>query len=145
MLFLSAISQAMRTRKTKANRKKGTQAYLQGDTVRLSRLMGYKLVDGKYIPDTHASAIVLIFEMLASRASIYTIKKALDDRKERDSSKALYTYSRILNLIRPIYSGHLERNGRMIALTNVQPIVTLSQYRAAAKQAKEERKKLVRQ
>lgn len=142
MNFITAMAQAMRTRKAKANRRKGTQAYLDGNTVRLSRLMGYKLVNGRYIPDDHASAITLIFEMLGSGASVYEVKKALDDRKERDSSKALYSYSRILGLIRPIYSGHLERNGKLIPLKNVQPIVTLAQYRAAAKQAKEERKKL---
>lgn len=145
MNFITAMAQAMRTRKTKANRRKGTQAYLDGNNVRLSRLMGYMFVDGRYIPDAHAGAITLIFEMLGSGASVYEVKKALDDRKERDSSKALYSYSRILGLVRPIYSAHLERNGRMITLSNVQPLVTLAQYRAAAKQAKEERKKLLRQ
>ncbi len=145
MTFIKVFSQAIRTRKSKENRKKGTNAYLENGVIRLSRLMGYNYVDGRYIPDEHSKAILLIFQMLGAGASIYEVKKALDDRKERDSSKALYTYSRILGLVRPIYSGHLERNGKMIVLKNVEPLVSLSLYRAAAKQAKEERKKLVPQ
>lgn len=145
MNFVTAMAQAIRTRKYKVNRKKGTNAYLENGVVKLSRLIGYKFVDGMYIPDEHSSAIILIFQMLGSGSSLYEVKKALDERKERDSSKALYTYSRILGLIRPIYSGHLERNGRMIVLKNVKPLVSLSLYRAAVKQAKQERKKLIPQ
>lgn len=142
MNFITAMAQAMRTRQAKESRKRGTRAYLEGGVVKLSRLMGYKLVDGRYIPDAHADAITLIFEMLCNGASINEIKKTLDDRKERDSSKALFSYSRILGVVRPIYSAHLERNGRFIPLKNVEPLVSLSQYRAAAKQASKERKKL---
>lgn len=144
MDFLKALSQAARSRKTKEKRKQGTRAYYASGQIYMSRLFGYRLIEGHYIPEErYAPAIRTIFEMLAEGRSLPEIKSALDSAGRRDSSNNRFSLSRIISIgERPVYSGYLLQRGRLVKVDNLMPIVSLEMWQKSQKQLKIEKKKI---
>lgn len=136
---------AMKTASVKNKRKAGMRRYISNGEIYLSRLMGYTLVDGIYTPNkSYAPAITLIFEMLASGASLTTIREKLENLKARDSSNNKYSISRIRSIgSRMIYAGYLQNGFRLIKVKNLIPMVSLQVFKEAERNLKREEKKLV--
>lgn len=136
---------AMKTASVKNKRKAGMRRYISNGEIYLSRLMGYTLVDGIYTPNkSYAPAITLIFEMLASGASLTTIREKLENLKARDSSNNKYSISRIRSIgSRMIYAGYLRNGFRLIKVKNLIPMVSLQVFKEAERNLKREEKKLV--
>lgn len=145
MNFLTAMAQAIQVKKAKENRKKGIRAYYNSGEVYLSRVFGYRLVEGHYIPDDrYAGHIRTIYSLLAAGKTLPEIKTALDEMKARDSSNNRYSISRIIAIAeRPIYCGYLLQRGRLVAVKNLKALVSLDTWKQAQKTVKLEKKKLV--
>ena len=75
---------------------------------------------------------------------ITAIKEKLDKDGFRDSSNNKYTIGRVVSLIRPIYSGYLKQGLSYSHVENVEPIVTLPEYKTAKKKLDGELKKIKR-
>ena len=76
MEFIKALKSAA----AKGRRRAGTRTYIRNGELYLSRLFGYQLVDGQYLPDPrYEPAIRTIFDMLASGATLPSIKSRLDE------------------------------------------------------------------
>lgn len=138
---------ALKTAITKQKRKAGVRAYYSGGTVYMSRLYGYRLIDGHYSPDERfAPGIRTIFEMLTVGKSLPEIKAALDSAGMRDSSNNRYSISRIIAIAeRPVYAGSLHQRGRLVKIENMTSIVAFDLWKAAQRQLKIEKKKIVDQ
>jgi hypothetical protein len=146
MEFIKALTQSLQARKAKASRKQGTRAYYSSGEIHLSRLFGFKLIGDRYEPDPrYAPALKTIFDLLSAGKTLVEVRAALDAAKYRDSSNNRFSFARIISLVRPIYSGHIEQRGKLVEVRNMTPIVSLEVYRKAEKQLKVERKKLVEQ
>ncbi len=128
----------------KQRRRAGSRTYIRNGELYLSRIFGYQLVDGKYIPDPkYEPSIRLIFEMLAQGASLPSVKEKLDDMKARDSSHNPYGASRILAIAeRMTYAGFVKQGFRLIRIKNMTPIVSLETWKLAQIQVKAERKRM---
>jgi len=142
--FFKALSQAAQSRKTKEKRKQGTRAYYNSGEVYLSRLFGYRLVEGRYEPDPRfRDHIMTIYSMLAGGSTLPEIKASLDKMGARDSSNNRYSISRTIGIAeRPIYAGYLLQRGRLVKVDNLTPIVSLGEWKKAERQLKVEKKKL---
>lgn len=129
----------------KEKRKSGTRAYIRNGELFLSRIFGFNLVDGKYLPDPrYEPAIRIIFEMLAQGKSLPVIKFKLDDMNARDSSRNPYCASRILAIgERMTYAGYIKQGLKLIRIKNMTPIVSLETWRLAQRQVRAERKRMV--
>jgi hypothetical protein len=142
MEFLKAFRNIVNKQKRKA----GTRAYYDRGEVYLSRIFGYKLEGGRYEPDPkYKPGIETIFHMLSAEMSLPDVKQSLDKMGAKDSSNNKYGMAKIMSLIRPIYSGYFEQRGKLVEIKNMTPIVSIDEYRRAAKQVKVERKKLIDQ
>ena len=135
MIFMKALDNI----KKKQSRKAGTKAYYNKGEVYFSRLFGYALVDGVYMPiPEYANAMKLVFSMLNTGSSLPSIKQKLDTEGYRDSSHNRYCLSRIESLVRPIYAGYLEKGISFVKVNNLIPIVSLQEYRSAARALRKE-------
>lgn len=137
---------ALKTAVTRQKRKTGVRAYYSGGTVYLSRLFGYRLEGDRYEPaQPYAEYIRKMFEMITrEKKSLPEIKAELDKAKATDSSRNKFAISRIVGILeRPIYAAHLIQRGKLVPIRNMTAIVGLDVWRAAQRQLKIERKKLV--
>jgi len=141
MEFIKALHNVI----NKQKRKTGTRAYFANGEVYFSRLYGYRLVDGRYVPDErYAPAIRTVFEMLAAGKSLPEIKAILDGMKARDSSNNKYSISRICSIAeRPIYCGFLYHHRRMVAVENFVPVISLETWKKAQRTLRIEKIKII--
>jgi len=130
----------------KQRRKAGSKAYVRNGELYLSRIFGFNLVEGKYVPDPrYEPAIRIIFEMLAQGASLPVIKARLDALKARDSSRNPYGASRILAIgERMTYAGYTKSGIKLIRIKNMTPIVSMETWKFAQRGVKAERKRMVK-
>lgn len=147
MNFTTAMSQALKSRRAKQNRRAGTRAYLSGTgNVYLSRLFGYRLLGDHYEPvQPYAEYIRRMFEMITNeKKTLPEIKAELDKVKAVDSSRNRFSISRIVGILeRPVYAAHLLQRGKLVPIRNMTAIVGLDVWKAAQHQLKIERRKLI--
>jgi hypothetical protein len=145
MEFIKALSDAINKTTAKQKRKAGSRVYMDGGTVFFSRLAGYNRVGDRYEPDGKMSEhIRIILTMLSEGRSLPEIKKHLDSISAKDSSNNKYGLTKILSLVRVVYAGYIKRR-TLVRLTNLTPLVTLDQFRRAARQSRIEERKLIDQ
>ncbi len=144
MEFFKALSASIKSNKAKNKRRAGSKAYIRNGELYLSRIFGYQLINGRYEPDPrYEPAIRTIFEMLASGASLPTIKAKLDAMKARDSSRNPYGASRILAIAeRMTYAGYTKQGLKLIRIRNMKPIVSLESWKIAQRQVRVEKKRI---
>jgi len=136
---------AFKTATVKSKRRSGVKAYYSGGQVQFSRLFGYQRVVDRYEPiPQYLDAIEAIFHMLGDGKTIIEIKHVLDSHGWRDSSKNLFSPSRIIGIAeRPVYAGFLQQGLRLRKVENLTPIITLDLWRKAQRQVRIEKKKML--
>lgn len=125
-------------------RKRGVKAYYDSGKVFFSRLWAYERVAENYLPiPKYADAIKLIVQMLIDGKSLPEIKQKLDCEGYRDASNNRMSFNRIESAVRPIYAGYLRKGFAYNRIENVEPIVSLAEYKMAKKNLERELRKMI--
>lgn len=144
MKFIKAFSDALKIKKAKNKRKMGSRAYLNSGAVFFSKLAGYTRIGDRYEPDGKTSEhIKIILTMLSDGKTLPEVKNYLNSIFAKDSSNNRYAFAKILSLVRVVYAGYIKRRG-LVKLTNLTPLVGLDVFRLAARNARREEKRIVR-
>jgi hypothetical protein len=113
--------------------------------VHFSKLAGYTRIGDRYEPDGNTSEhIRIILSMFSEGRTLPEIKNRLDSILAKDSSHNRYGYAKIISLVRVVYAGYIKRR-TLVKLTNLTPLVSLEEFRRAARQARREERKLAEQ